>query len=339
MIGAPIAKGCSAVVYAAKFKDEDKPDASPGSPTIDSLSTDPLSFPYALKMMFNYDAESNALSILRAMYRETVPARKYHNNEEIAVWEQRMCDNKRTLPPHPNIVAMYYVFADRVPWLPGSSRMYPDALPARLNPEGSGRNMSLFLLMKRYDVTLKQYLKSRQEREEKDARESILLLAQLLEGVAHMNAHGIAHRDLKTDNILLDTSEVANCPSLVITDFGCCLADKHHGLYLPYTSHDVDRGGNSALMAPEVINAEPGPFTSINYTKSDLWTVGSIAYEVFGERNPFYGGQGEKPMLSNSNYEEDQLPELAGHVPHVIQQLVKNILYKSVHKVGNCDYK
>ena len=101
-------------------------------------------------MMFNYDAESNAISILRAMYRETVPARKYYQNEELANWEQVMADNKRVLPPHSNIVAMYYVFADRVPYLPGSLRMYPDALPARLYAEGSGRNMSLFLLMKRY---------------------------------------------------------------------------------------------------------------------------------------------------------------------------------------------
>ncbi|XP_015108858.1 serine/threonine-protein kinase PINK1, mitochondrial [Diachasma alloeum] len=330
VIGPPIAKGCSAVVYAAKFK-EPTPDCSP-DPIIDRTSTDPTPFPYALKMMFNYDAESNALTILRAMYRETVPARRYHAHDEVAIWEQRMAENKRTLPAHPNIVAMYYVFADRVPLLPGSSRMYPDALPARLNPEGSGRNMSLFLLMKRYDVTLKQYLKSKKEREGINIRESILLLAQLLEGVAHMNAHGIAHRDLKTDNILLDTSEEANCPSLVVTDFGCCLADKHHGLYLPYSSHDVDRGGNSALMAPEVITAEPGPFTSINYTKADLWTVGTIAYELFGGRNPFYGGQGEKPMLNNFHYGDEQLPEMGGDVPSVVRELVKGMLSRSVHK-------
>jgi len=32
-------------------------------------------YPLAVKMMFNYDAESNAMSILRAMSRETVPSR------------------------------------------------------------------------------------------------------------------------------------------------------------------------------------------------------------------------------------------------------------------------
>lgn len=40
-------------------------------------------------MMFNYDAESNASSILRSMYCETVPARVHYSNAEVAEWEQR----------------------------------------------------------------------------------------------------------------------------------------------------------------------------------------------------------------------------------------------------------
>lgn len=32
-------------------------------------------YPLALKMMFNYDIQSNAMTILRAMYKETIPAR------------------------------------------------------------------------------------------------------------------------------------------------------------------------------------------------------------------------------------------------------------------------
>lgn len=60
-------------------------------------------------------------------------------------------------------------------------------------------------------------------------------------------------RDLKTDNVLLDVSEGYDvCPTLVITDFGCCLADKVNKLDLPYKTADTDRGGNIALMAPEV---------------------------------------------------------------------------------------
>lgn len=48
-------------------------------------------------------------------------------------------------------------------------------------------NMSHYF---RYDTTLKQYITSRNV----DTRVSILLLAQLLEAVAHMNANGVAHR-------------------------------------------------------------------------------------------------------------------------------------------------
>ncbi|XP_033337927.2 PTEN-induced putative kinase 1 [Megalopta genalis] len=325
VIGPAIAKGCSAVVYATKFKDVKEKDEA----NIDDKTTAVTTFPLALKMMFNYDTESNALSILRAMYRETVPARKHINNDELAEWESKMAERKAELPPHPNIVAVYYAFADRVPALPGSLKMYPDALPARINPQGSGRNMSLFLLMKRYDITLKQYLADRNV----NTRESILLLAQLLEGVAHMNAHGIVHRDLKSDNILLDLSEETdNCPSLVITDFGCCLADKSHGLHLPYNTHDIDKGGNVALMAPEVITAEPGPFTYINYAKADLWTIGTIAYEIFGMKNPFHGDTRDKTTLKNHNYNETDLPSLPNDVPTIVSALVKNILSRSLYK-------
>ncbi|OAD58846.1 Serine/threonine-protein kinase PINK1, mitochondrial [Eufriesea mexicana] len=329
IIGPVIAKGCSAVVYAARFNSSfnDEPNKK-GQINIDDKTKDITAFPLALKMMFNYDTESNALSILRSMYRETVPARKYLKNEELAEWELKMAERKAKLPPHPNIVAVYYVFTDKVPALPGSWGMYPDALPTRINPHGSGRNMSLFLLMKRYDITLKQYLSDHHL----STRESILLLAQLLEGVTHLNAHGIAHRDLKSDNILLDLSEVAdNCPSLVITDFGCCLADKRYGLYLPYNTHDVDKGGNAALMAPEVITAEPGSFTSINYTKADLWTVGTIAYEIFGMKNPFHNNK-EGIFFKNYNYKEEDLLPLPNHVPSIISALVKNLLSRNLNK-------
>jgi hypothetical protein len=56
---------------------------------IDTAEQDLSNFPLAVKMMFNYDAESNATSILRAMYRETVPAWCHFTNEELSIWEKR----------------------------------------------------------------------------------------------------------------------------------------------------------------------------------------------------------------------------------------------------------
>lgn len=334
VLGPPIAKGCSAVVYAARKKQESetneaRPKQDPNV-TIDTNEQELSNFPMAVKMMFNYDAESNAMSILRAMYRETVPAQSHFTNEELSAWEKNMADRKKALPPHPNIVQMYCVFADRVPMLPGSMSLYPDALPTRINPSGYGRNMSLFLLMKRYDCSLKQYLHEKKP----SVRMAMLILAQLLEGVAHINMHGIAHRDLKSDNILLDLSEGNDtCPQLVVTDFGCCLADRMHGLSLPYHSPDTDKGGNTALMAPEVVCSEPGPFTSINYSKSDAWAVGAIAYELFGMENPFYGsGPGLQPLLRNGSYMEEDLPDLPDRVPVTVNCLIHNLLTRNPSK-------
>jgi PTEN induced putative kinase 1 len=137
-------------VYAARLKSAEE-NQNNDQITVDK-NADISSFPLAIKMMFNYDAESNAIAILRAMFRETVPAWSHYNNEDLLYWELNIGNNMKALPPHANIAATYAVFPDKVPLLPGSIKLYPDALPARLNPEGSGRNMSLFLLMKRYDT-------------------------------------------------------------------------------------------------------------------------------------------------------------------------------------------
>lgn len=45
-------------------------------------------YPFALKMMFNYDIQSNAMAILRAMYKETIPARNKRIDRDADAWEK-----------------------------------------------------------------------------------------------------------------------------------------------------------------------------------------------------------------------------------------------------------
>lgn len=292
-------------------------------------------YPWALKMMFNYDIQSNAMSILRAMYKETIPARCRLNNENAENWEKVIMEQTVILPPHANIVQMPGFFCDQIPNLQNSLKLYPSALPARLNPHGYGRNMSLFLLMKRYDNNLRDFLE-----EDINIRTRVILFAQLLEAVAHLNRFGIAHRDLKSDNILIDSS-TDSMPLLVLSDFGCCLADKNNGLRVPYSSGEIDKGGNQALMAPEIICKEPSMFAVLNYTKSDLWACGTIAYEIFGYPNPFYNppdvSAWTPPALMNETYEDSDLPEMGEEVPLIIRRLIENILQKNPRNRLNCD--
>ena len=145
------------------------------------------------------------------------------------------------------MIKVLNVLTEKTPYLYDALESYPNALPARLSAEGFGRNRTVCLVMPRYDCTLKDYVQSTSLAE----RESTLLLSQLLEGVAHLVDNNEAHRDLKSNNVLLKLKSKSS-PQLVITDFGCCLADESLDLQLPFESYHVDRGGNSALMAPEV---------------------------------------------------------------------------------------
>lgn len=287
-------------------------------------------YPLALKMMFNYDIQSNAMTILQAMYKETIPAINKYCNADADGWEKQLAEQTVQLPPHPNIVLMVGVFCAQVPNLMQSSSLYPMALPQRINPHGYGRNMSLFLLMKRYESSLGDYLASSSGI---SMRTRLLLFAQLLEGVSHLWRHGIAHRDLKSDNILIDLNGNDTHPVLVLSDFGCCLADKSHGLTLPYTSMQMDKGGNTALMSPEIITKTPGTFSILDYSKSDLWACGAIAYEIFGSINPFYGAVNDEasiePALKSATYEDDELPSISENVPLIVRKLISNILHRN----------
>ena len=202
------------------------------------------------------------------------------------------------------------------PW----SFLHSPFLVSRLNPSGLGRNMSLFLVMKRYDCSLREYLAMPNEGGV-SWRTSLLLLTQLLEGITHLVYHRVAHRDLKTDNLLVDLSGGREFPKLVITDFGCCLADERNGLCLPYNSEYIMKGGNVLLMAPEVSSASPGTFAYIDYSKADVFAAGAIAYEIFGQANPLYGDK----RLDASNRDLPDIP----NAPEVITRLVHDMLRRN----------
>lgn len=118
-------------------------------------------------------------------------------------------------------------------------------------------------------------------------------------------------------------------PWLVITDFGAAQTS----LSVPYTSYDYCIGGNAALMAPEIITAEPGPFSTIDYSKSDLWSGATMAYEIFGDSNPFYGNPSRSNTLVSATYDENNLPECPNRMPKPLRLLIKKILKRNPDEV------
>lgn len=337
VIGKQIGKGCNAAVYeaAAPFAPivkntscslvELKPNEEQRDPAVVQHVPHTSQYPLAMKMIWNFGAGSSSEAILSSMSQELVPAgpQALKNENRELVLNGHFGRMTRRVSAHHNVICVYRAFTAEVPLLPGAMEEYPAALPTRLNPDGFGFNRTLFLVMKSYPCTLRQYLQVC----EPGRRCSTMMLLQLLEGVDHLCKQGVAHRDLKSDNILLEFDS-AGCPRLVISDFGCCLAEEDLGLKLPYNSLYVNKGGNSSLMAPEVATAVPGPGVTIDYSKADVWAVGAIAYEIFRDPNPFYGAAG----LRNHSYQEKQLPSLSEDVPAHVQLVVRLLLRRNPKK-------
>lgn len=302
------------VVEDAVFDSCDNTDQSSLTSSLseDMKKSEKCACDLAVKMMFNYNIDSNTDAIMRAFRKETIPADQDVNADAPSLY--------RKLPPHPNIVEIQNVFVDQMPDLPDGQEEYPMALPTRLNPDGQGRNKTMFIVMKKYTMTLRDYLN-------KGGNPSIktrcILLTQLLEGVVHLRKHGIAHRDLKSDNIFVDIRGDNTPPQLVISDFGCCLADINYGLKIPYQTNEIDRGGIPTLMAPEIACAVPGKDSWLDYNKADLWTVGTLVYELFSMENPFMEGDNK---LDCRTYLDSQLPRLPEEVPEVVKLLTESML-------------
>lgn len=96
---------------------------------------------------------------------------------------------------------MHTAFIDQMPTLAEAEFLFPEAIP---NWENHGIYISepktLFVVMKRYNTTLREY----SLRNEMPKRTGQVLLGQLLEALVFLQQNKITHRDMKSDNILLD---------------------------------------------------------------------------------------------------------------------------------------
>ena len=97
------------------------------------------------------------------------------------------------------------------------------------------------------------------------------LAREFLKAVDHMHKNKVVHRDLKPDNLLMDTED-PNCIGVLIADFG--FAKKCVGQLR-------SRCGTPAYVAPEICVGVP-------YGKGvDVWSCGVILYLLLSGKIPF----------------------------------------------------
>lgn len=101
---------------------------------------------------------------------------------------------------------------------------------------------------------------------------------QVLDGLSYLHSCGILHRDLKSDNILIDLDGVCK-----ISDFG--ISKKSGNIYA--NDAQMSMQGTIFWMAPEVIHNVIDNEKQGYSAKVDIWSLGCVVLEMFAGRRPW----------------------------------------------------
>jgi tetratricopeptide (TPR) repeat protein len=122
-------------------------------------------------------------------------------------------------------------------------------------------------------------LRARMQRGGMPVNEAVRLLREVAEALDHAHQHGLVHRDIKPDNVLLSGGHA------VVTDFGVAKAVTESAGAAGGTLTSVGLAlGTPAYMAPEQAMADPN-----TDERADLYSLGAMAYEILAGQAPFNG--------------------------------------------------
>ncbi|KAJ8097483.1 hypothetical protein POJ06DRAFT_261501 [Lipomyces tetrasporus] len=118
------------------------------------------------------------------------------------------------------------------------------------------------------------------------------LTRQVVDGLAYLHSKGILHRDLKSDNLLLDLDGICK-----ISDFG--ISKRSQNIY----SNDAEMSmqGTIFWMAPEVIHNVVHNERQGYSAKVDIWSLGCVVLEMFAGRRPWSNDEAIGAMYKLGN--------------------------------------
>ncbi len=174
-----------------------------------------------------------------------------------------------------------------------------------LDPNGSGVQ---FIVMEYIDG---KTLRSLSQSTINDQQSAIGLAIQIGEALHEAHMHGIVHRDVKTENIMINSKH-----QVKVMDFG--LAKLKGSLKRTKTSSTV---GTLAYMAPEQIQG--GEVDA----RSDIFSFGVVLYEMLTGYMPFRGEHEAAMVYSIVNEDptpiQRHLPDASSELDHLLKRALE----------------
>ena len=108
-----------------------------------------------------------------------------------------------------------------------------------------------------------------------DERSRVDLLIEICDAVGHAHQRGVIHRDLKPSNIMVDGAGRAK-----VLDFGVARTLEADTQFATMHTGTGALVGTLAYMSPEQLEGDPSAID----TRSDIYSIGAIAYELLSGR-------------------------------------------------------
>uniref|UniRef100_A0A669BVC6 Ribosomal protein S6 kinase n=1 Tax=Oreochromis niloticus TaxID=8128 RepID=A0A669BVC6_ORENI len=143
-----------------------------------------------------------------------------------------------------------------------------------------------------------------------------IYIGEIILALEHLHKLGIVYRDIKLENILLDSDG-----HVVLTDFGLSKE------FLEEDGRTYSFCGTIEYMAPEIIRGKSGHGKSV-----DWWSLGILMFELLTGASPFTleGERNSQSEVSKRILRCD--PPFPSMIGPIAQDLLKKLLVKDPHK-------
>src|SRR5262245_56321857 len=223
----------------------------------------------------------------------------------------------KTLPPHlasDPIVRERFLREERT----AGKLSHQNIVPIHRADELQGR---VFFVMGFVDgESMAQRIRAR---EHIDPPEVLRQLRDVAGALAYAHSHGVIHRDVKAENILID----GRSGRALVTDFG--IARLAEAAPLTSTGQVL---GTVYYVSPEQVSGDPID------ARSDIYSLGVVGYFALAGRFPFDAELASAVLVAHVTKSAPPLHSLAPHTPRAFADLIDRCLAKDPDdRFQSCD--
>jgi serine/threonine-protein kinase len=151
---------------------------------------------------------------------------------------------------------------------------------------------------------------------DRNSLETVLAwMDQICDGLHFAHEHGVIHRDIKPDNLILLKNG-----TMKITDFGIARLEKSEMV----KTKDQTFMGTIYYCSPEQLKE----FKNID-RRSDIFSMGVVFYELLAGRLPFHEGSIAETIDKIINEEPEPLQKIVPAIPDGVERVVLKCLAKN----------